>query len=165
MTEFRKANEDEAEECYRVLDEARTFQRRNGLHQWTDSYPSLLDVLNDIRRGTAYVLLEDGRIEGYLCLSFDGEKAYEDPTAHFRLQAPYGVIHRLAVAEDAHGKGYAGKMLNGAEEIVRRRNVPCVRIDTHPDNAIMRRLLKKNGYEECGFVKIHGIRIAYDKIL
>lgn len=165
MSEFRKAKESEAEECYRVLDEARAFQRSIGLHQWTDGYPSLEDVQNDLKAGTAYVLTDGQGIEGYLSLSFNGEKAYEDPEAHFRLDAPYGVIHRLGIGKNGHRKGYADKMLLEAEKVCLEKGVTYLRIDTHEANSIMRHVLEKNGYKRCGTVKIHGLRLAYDKIL
>lgn len=88
------AQPSEAQACYAIIEEGRAFQKTQGFVQWTDSYPLLEHVENDIRSGTAWALKNDeGDIAGYICIDFAGEPAYD--TIHggaWRLDEPSGVL-------------------------------------------------------------------------
>jgi len=58
---------------------------------------------------------------------------------------PYAVIHRIAVL--ASGRGTGSFCIEWC--LGRCRNI---RIDTHPDNIPMQRLLGKNGFSLCGMI-------------
>ena len=85
--------------------------------------------------------------------------------------ACYGVVHRVAVSASCKGRGAASLLLACAEELTRDRGCESVRIDTHPGNLPMRRLLEKSGYAECGVIYIAHAeagtpeRIAYEKLV
>ena len=88
----------------------------------------------------------------------------DDPTYHridfgsWKSDAPYAVIHRIAVKH--HGKGIIDFCFN---ECFRLQG--NLRIDTHRDNIPMQKCLIRNGFEYCGVIYLANgdERLAYQK--
>ncbi|MBQ7503416.1 N-acetyltransferase [bacterium] len=141
---------------------ARRFMRESGnSEQWKDSRPSAEAMRRDIDRGNSYVVEDDsGRICGVFAFVIG-----EDPTyAHIEggrwlNDRPYGTLHRIA--GDGTFKGLFKLILDFCEA-----QTSDIRIDTHRDNAIMRRLTEKNGFRYCGVIYVDDgtPRLAYHKI-
>lgn len=80
-------------------------------------------------------------------------------------------MHRVCVAEEAKGKGVAGKMFAHGFRMAETLGFSSVRIDTHPGNIPMQRALGKAGFERCGEIHLAGgpekgsLRIGFEKIL
>ena len=89
----------------------------------------------------------------------------EDPTylviddGSWLNDEPYGVIHRIAVAQP--GQGLIAQIFDWS-----LAQCPNLRIDTHVDNAPMRRALEKYGFAYCGIIRIFNgdERIAFHKV-
>lgn len=146
-----------AEEIYKA---AREFMRETGNPtQWAGEYPAAWDIAEGIKDGTSYVMEDDGEIIAtfYFRIGRDStyDKIYE---GEWKNGEPYGVIHRIAVKY--HGRGIAARCF---EECFRLSG--NLKIDTHRDNAPMRRALEKRGFEYCGIIYIEngGERLAYQK--
>ena len=73
--------------------------------------------------------------------------------------APYGVIHRIAVGES--GKGVAAECFAFAET-----HCTNLRIDTHENNKPMQHVVEKNGFQCRGIIYISdgSPRIAYEML-
>ena len=107
----------------------------------------------------------DDRIVATAMIGFSGERDYDRIeegswlTSCTSERPCYGVVHRVAVASDGKNRGAATFLL------------ASVRIDTHPGNAPMRKLLAKAGYEQCGIIYIAHAeggtpeRIAYERFV
>ena len=104
--------------------------------------------------------MDEGEIAGVFCF-FKGT----DPTyatiyeGAWLSDAPYGVMHRVAVAK--RGRGVASACFDYA-----LGQCGNVRIDTHRDNQPMQAALLKNGFAYCGIIYLaNGAeRMAYQKI-
>ncbi|MBQ8276780.1 MAG: GNAT family N-acetyltransferase [Clostridia bacterium] len=143
---------------------ARQYMRTQGNPtQWAGGYPPEALIREDIAQGYCHLCCdaENGEILGVFCF-FIGE----DPT-YRRIEdgawlndAPYGVIHRIAVGENAHRRGVASFCFAYAFE-----RCGNVKIDTHLDNLPMQRSLEKNGFVRCGTIHLANgdPRIAYQK--
>ena len=150
-------------EIYR---QARQIQLDSGnLHQWREGYPSQEIVRGDIDRGVSYVI-EDENSGGTLVGAFAFIPG-EDPTYKYIEGGswlddvkPYGTIHRLAGMRGCHG--IAALCFDWCW-----RQIPNLRIDTHEDNAIMKRCVEKAGFKYCGVIYLLSgdPRIAFQKIL
>lgn len=143
-----------------VYSEAREFMRENGNPtQWGTGHPAESILQDDIPKRQLYVYTESGEI-----LAVFAYIQGIDPTyvhiyeGQWPSDAPYGVIHRMAVA--ARGKGVASHCFNWA-----LAQCPELRIDTHRDNAPMQRALRKNGFQYCGIIYLPNgdERIAFQK--
>jgi hypothetical protein len=80
--------------------------------------------------------------------------------------AIYGVIHRIAVAENCTTKGIANMVIFHCENLLQKQSIPSMRIDTHPYNLLMQHILKKIQYTYCGIITLESeaIRLAYEKV-
>ena len=96
----------------------------------------------------------------YFCVGNDPtyEKIYEGA---WQNDDEYGVIHRIAVSRDSHGRGVASFIYSHCFAICKN-----LRIDTHRDNLPMQKVLKRNGFKYCGIIYLESgaERIAFQKI-
>lgn len=145
-----------------ILDIAHETMRRTGNPtQWPDTYPSLELVTNDVVARIAYVILHNGSIVATFTLIPSPEPVYAGLTGPGWLDdvRPYHVIHRVAAAPDVHGVFDA--IIRFCESVTDN-----LRIDTHPDNVIMRHCILKHGFSFCGtvFYPGGGYRIAFQRL-
>ena len=157
---IRKATYADLPDILRIYENARTYMSASGNpHQWGNTYPPLSLVEDDIERRRCHICMEDDQIIGVFCFFKGKEPTYETIYDGAWIDdAPYGVIHRVAVAE--HGKGVASQCF--AYAIQKCGNV---RIDTHRDNIPMQKALLKNGFTYCGIIHLENgdERLAYQK--
>lgn len=161
------AKECEINECYKILDDGRKFQRLQGFIQWNDTYPNLQTVIGDVNESLGYVIKLGDKIVSYCCIRFDGEPVYDDINGNWSSDEPYAVVHRLAISQDFRGQGLGKEVLRAICDYVKRRGINYLRVDTGLENVIMQRTLEKNGFNKCGTVCYYsldtGLRYAYDK--
>ncbi len=144
-----------------IYENAKRFMRESGNpNQWNSGTPNIDTAREDMEKGVGYVVEEDGKIIATFMFSLDGEptyaKIYEGEWLSDEL---YGVIHRIAVAEQ--GRGIIGFCIDQC--FSRCQNL---RIDTHRDNLPMQRALQKRGFQYCGIIYLENgdERLAYQKI-
>ncbi len=154
------AKEDQLPRILEIYENARRFMRGSGnMTQWAGGYPPVDLLREDLQRSRLYVCTEGEAVLAVFCY-FEGE----DPTYRqifegaWQNDCPYGVIHRIAVAEQ--GKGVAAFCFAHCFE--RCKNL---KIDTHADNLPMQRALEKNGFVRCGVIHLENgdPRIAFQK--
>lgn len=164
---FRKAEVQEAERIWGIIQEAIDKRKDEGSSQWQDGYPNLEVVKQDIDRGYGYVSINPaGLLTGYLALIFDGEPAYEAIAEQWLTNRPFSVVHRIAVSQENYIKGQATWMLEQAEAESLKQGFLSLKVDTNYDNAGMLRVLDKLGYVYCGDVYFRGsARKAFEKKL
>ena len=158
--EIRPARAEDLPSILALYDAGRAYMRANGNQsQWGDGYPSASLVQEDIAGGNCFLCVENENPVGVFCY-FNGS----DPT--YRViedgawlnEAPYGVLHRIAVA--AHRRGVASAAF--AFCLSRCQNL---RVDTHEDNLPMQQALLKNGFVRCGIIHLPNgdPRVAFQK--
>ena len=125
-------------------------------NQWGPEYPGVTLLLEDIRKGNLYVILENETPRGCFVLA-EGE----DPTyaviedGAWSQEEHYGTIHRLA--------GNGGGIFRACIAFCKEK-CDYLRVDTHKDNRIMLGLLEEAGFSRCGkiYVADGTERIAFD---
>lgn len=165
---FRKGRNIDAEKIMIIIDEAKEALKSQGINQWQDGYPNLETIKSDLSQGEAYVLEDQEKIMAYVILSFGKEKTYNKIyEGHWLSEEEYAVIHRIAVSKESKGKGISHELLKSLEKITLENNIKSIKIDTHRQNEIMRKLLEKNNYKYCGIIYLEdgSERIAFEKIL
>ena len=166
MLELARAREGDLGVAMQIIDSAKEYLREQGIDQWQTGYPDEACLGEDIRAGKGYLVTQDGEVIGYACLDLDGEPAYDDLEGTWATEEPYLVVHRLALAPSARGRGLSGKVFHLAEDFARERGVNAVRVDTDEDNHGMRHVLEKNGYTYRGVIWFdNSTKIAFDKTL
>ncbi len=159
------AQMDELEACYGMIESGRRFQREQGFQQWPDHYPSVETVRQDILECKGYALKTDRVISGYLCITFDGEPAYDEIEGEWQTEPPYAVVHRMAIGGEFRGHGLAGIAFRLIEKLCAANQIKGIRIDTDFPNKRMQHVLEKYGFMYRGVVDYqgYGTRMAYDK--
>ncbi|MBQ7161151.1 MAG: tRNA (guanosine(46)-N7)-methyltransferase TrmB [Clostridia bacterium] len=148
-----------------MFDDARAYMKKNGIDQWQDGYPTPEILREDVEKGRAYVLETSGKPVAYAVLCFGEEPTYREISGSWPDDLPYAAIHRIVVAKEHKGMDLARKMFNGFETVCRGKGINEIRCDTHADNRSMRRALEKNGFTECGTIRLENgaPRVAYCK--
>ncbi len=142
-----------------ITDMARQFMRSEGnTSQWVNGYPSQEFMTSEIEQGHCFVCIHDNdEVFALFCL-IEGE----DPTydviedGSWINDEPYATIHRFA--SDGTMKGVSDFVFDWC-----KKHHDNIRVDTHEDNAVMRRALTRNKFKECGVIYVADgtPRIAY----
>lgn len=154
-----------AQLCYEIIDAGRAYQRSLGFTQWSDTYPNLQTIQDDISHHRGYCLLHADALTGYVALMFSDEPCYHDPRATWHHNLPYATIHRFALASSVRGKHLATPALDAISTYCRARGFSYVRVDTGLSNLPMQHALERAGFMPAGMVDVHGDRLAYDKLI
>lgn len=175
-TEFRKSRPEDVQAILSIIAQAQAFLKARGVDQWQDGYPDEAVVRRDMQAGVGYVLTcqertEAPRVCGMATIVWDGEPSYAKIyDGAWTTGAPYACIHRIALDSTRRGTGLSGVLMREAEKEILGRGFHSVRIDTHQDNQVMRRMLEKNGYRHCGTIYLSrtlpeqgAARVAYEK--
>lgn len=162
MYSFRPATLAELPQILSIYQKAREFMRATGNPgQWGDHHPAEYLLREDIAKEQLMLCMDGAQI---LCVF-----AYipgVDPT-YLRIEdgnwlndAPYGVIHRMAVSRQ--GQGIAAVCFDWA-----LCQCPNLRIDTHAENRPMQAALEKSGFTRCGTIYLLNgdPRIAFHKAI
>ena len=160
-----------------IIEDGRRALGALGIDQWQGGYPHRAVIEDDTARGDSYVVEADDRIVATAMIGFSGERDYDRIeegswlTSCTSERPCYGVVHRVSTAAESRGRGAAVFAMAGAEGLARERGAASVRVDTHPGNVPMQRLLEKHGYERCGTIEVRDVfgrqkrRVAYERLL
>lgn len=160
--EIRKAALKDLPRILEIYAGAREFMAQTGNpRQWgSRNWPPEALIRQDIQREKCHVCVEGDRILAVFYYDFGPDI---DPTYRkiegpgWSKTGPYGVVHRIAAAA---GRGAGRFCLRWAVE-----KAGSLRIDTHPDNRVMQRLLEGLGFEKRGIIHVaedNDPRYAYE---
>lgn len=156
----------EAEIAMHLIDDAREYLKKQGIDQWQQEYPNISNIKSDIVHKRGYFVTDSSHIFAYLCIDFEGEPAYAAINGKWISDLPYAVIHRLAVSSEYKGQGFADIAFHLTEKLCLERGIYNIQVDTDENNAIMRHILTKHGFEYCGTVQFESSeKFAYEKLL
>ena len=145
--EIRRTTETDIPRLQEIFAYARRFMAGTGNpSQWTDGYPSVAQIMEDIRRNESYVCLSDGQIVGTFVMRTEKDPTYDVIyDGAWKNDNPYATIHRIATFGQVRG------LFN---EVMRfaLQTLGTVRIDTHRDNKVMRHIVEKAGFRYCGII-------------
>ena len=161
----RTATADDLPRIMEIYAHARAFMASTGnARQWgATNWPPVELIRHDIQAGRSFVCERGGRVVGVFF--FDSGRDIEPTYAAIEDGAwigndDYGVVHRIA--SDGSVKGIGTFCITWAFD-----QCGHLRIDTHPDNAVMQNLLAKLGFTRCGIIHVQeddDPRFAYEKI-
>lgn len=141
-------------------------RRLDGSNQWQDGYPNLKVLENDITNGNGFILVDADEIVGYCAILINDEPEYERIVGSWLTNDDFVVYHRVAIAEEHLGKGYAKTMMRFIEEFAIENGISSIKVDTNFDNHAMLNLLNSLDYVYCGEVYFRGSpRKAFEKVL
>ena len=163
---IRQARPEDMEKIVAIFESGQKFLKDQGLPQWQDGHgPTGPMAAEDIQKGHGYVLVFQGEVAGYAALvpAPDGspplaEGQWKDP------EERHIVIHRVALAEHLRGQGLSRQFLRDTVIAAGLLGYRDIRIDTHPGNVIMQKIIEQVGFSHRGTMHLpisHGERLAY----
>jgi GNAT superfamily N-acetyltransferase len=163
---LRKAQASEKNDIWVILQQAIEQRRKDGSNQWQNGYPNEQVVQDDIAKGYAYVLVDDGVIIAYAAVIFEREPAYDHIEGKWLTDGDYLVVHRVATSDAAKGKGAATRLFELLESLCLEKGIFSIKVDTIFDNFRMMKLLDKLHYTYCGQIFFANAWCrAYEKVL
>ena len=167
---FLTAKKEDLYRIMQIIGEAQAYLAAQHIDQWQNGYPNEQTILKDIQNDESYILESDGSIQiATAMFTTKNEPTYTNIEGNWitKIDAKYGVIHRMAVCENFRGTGIAKFIFNHFEQILKQNSIQSMRIDTHENNLGMRTLLKKLGYVFCGVIYLDNDdkRLAFEKLI
>ncbi|MEG0376383.1 MAG: GNAT family N-acetyltransferase [Raoultibacter sp.] len=176
--ELRKAEVSDLDYIMEILAQGRVSLAALGIDQWQGGYPHREVIEADIARGESFVAAdESGLPVATAMIACRDEIDYRHITdgtwltESFEDSPCYVVVHRVAVSPQSKNGGIAVSFLDHAAAIANNLGCASIRIDTHPGNVPMQKLLEKCGFTRCGIIYISHAegatpeRFAYEKLI
>lgn len=150
----------EIEELFRkvILD-----MRQKGIDQWDEQYPDSSVLRADAVSGSAYGLVEQGKLIGYIAM--DEIQASEYASVAWRESDCRALaLHRLCVRPTNQRSGFADMLMLRAEEVARERGYGAIRLDSFEGNKPALYVIERNDYAFVGTVRFRkGVFKCYEK--
>ncbi len=164
--EFIPAEKRDIPVIWEILRSAIKRRKADGSNQWQDGYPNLSVLEADISQKQGFILTKKSQIIGYTAVTMNDEPQYDNIDGAWITQGDFIAFHRVAIATDFIGKGYAQQLILCIHDYARKMNIGSIKADTNFDNPAMKSIFDKLGYSYCGEVLINGSpRRAYEKVL
>lgn len=165
----RKAGEHDLPAILMIIDAARTLLANRSIPQWQkDSGPNQEDLSRELVAKRLFVMIVDEEVAGVAVITDEIDPAYEAmETPWQEIDTVYASIHRFALAPQYQGQGLANWFMLQLIEICELAGYKDIRIDTHPQNIAMQKVIVQSGFERRGMVYLSvpdGERYAYQKV-
>jgi predicted amidohydrolase/GNAT superfamily N-acetyltransferase len=142
---IEKATLSEINELFQIYLNGKNELAKNGIYQWTETYPTRPIIESDVNKGVLYVLKNDQEIIGAINLSEEQEPEY-DTVKWNDKNSNILVIHRLVIDPRFQGKGYARKLMDFAETYACKNKYSSIRLDAYSQNKRVIEFYKKRKY-------------------
>jgi len=163
---FKRAEQSDIPAIWKMLQAAIARRKADGSTQWQDGYPNPDVVGRDIEKRAGYVLWHGEQVAGYIAIMINDEPAYDELVGNWLSQGDYIVYHRVVVATQFLGLGFAQRLMEYAEQVALQHGIKSIKADTNFDNQPMLHLFEKLGYLYCGEVTFRGTpRKAFEKLV
>ena len=155
MTYVRKACLSDVEEIMHIIEQGRSLLAKEGIPQWTGTYPSRDLIEHDIRHGVAYVLVFSNQVAGFASMIAGVEAYYNNlHDGSWANEDPYCTIHRFGISPDFKGNHLGEFFFSGLVTLAYAEGIKNVRADTHDKNARMKYIMEKQGFVKRGYVEV-----------
>ena len=166
QTQFRKAITQEIPQIWAIIQKAIQRRKADGSKQWQDGYPNEESIQKDVENEVGFVLTDGENIIGYSAVLINDEPEYANIEGKWLTDGDFMVYHRVAIAEEYLGKGFAKMMIENIHQYAIENSIYSVRADTNFDNHAMLKIFNDLGYSYCGEVYFRGsARRAFEKVL
>lgn len=132
----------------KIKKDALAYMANQNNDQWNETYPPVASYIDFIKAGNLHVMEEEGRVVGMIGLVDVQDEEYKPlPWSSTGKEL---VVHRLALAEEVYGRGYAKYLLSYAIDIAKKTNVAIIKLDTYSKNKTAQKLFLDIGFTYVG---------------
>ena len=166
----RRAEPSDLNNILKVIENGRETLRKSGIPQWQNNEgPNQVRIEEDLSLDEGYVLIEQDKIVGYGTITKGNQAGYGEITGGEWLPSKeYVSLHRVAIhsgiRERGKGQFFLSHLISGAIAL----GHTDIRIDTHPKNMRMQKVIEKSGFLYRGDILLEvtdGERKAYQIII
>ena len=150
---IRKAQILDLENIMKMYKSCVTGMIKIGIDQWDDTYPDAETIFQDLKNQTYYVVEEKGKILGGINIDQNQDTTYLDINWK-DTSNQFLVIHRLGVKEEHWGHGIGKDLMIFTEELVKKRFLKSIRLDTYSGNPKAMDFYIRLGYRELGVIHL-----------
>jgi len=159
-----KAKINDVTKIEKLIKEAKLYLKENNVDQWQDGYPNSKIILNDINLKNGYILKDDKEIVAYFAIDLFEDPNYQEIDGKWLNNGDYASLHRLCIANKYRGKGISDDIFTFVKGYVKNHRIYNIKIDTHKDNLVMKKIIENQGFEYCGIITLKrdkSLRMAY----
>lgn len=145
---MRLAVMDDLPRLLEIKADAVAYMTSQNNDQWNEDYPTVEGYMDFIESGYMHVLEEEGVIIGMVGLVDEQDEEYK--TMPWSSTGKELVVHRLAIAKEVYGRGYAKFLLSYAIDVAKKTNVAIIKLDTYTKNKTAQKLFLDMGFTYVG---------------
>ncbi len=119
---------------------------QQGLDNWGESYPPVVQIREDIAEGHLFCLMLGNDLLGVIVLNEAQPRQFEQVNWLYQSKKIL-VLRRLAIAVQQQGQGYAQKMMRFAEEYAQKYHYGAIRLDAYSINDRLLKFYERLGYQ------------------
>ncbi|MBO0476093.1 GNAT family N-acetyltransferase [Vagococcus sp. DIV0080] len=162
----RLGKENDLEQILAVIDSGRKQLASRNIPQWRNNEgPNKAVIMTDLQLEEGYVLLEDKEIVGYGTITKGKQEGYEPiKNGEWLGEEAYVSLHRIAIKETIKERGKGQFLLSYLILEAQKQGYTDIRIDTHPLNIPMQKVIQKAGFNFRGEIVLPvtaGERLGY----
>ena len=132
----------------------------NGIDQWDETYPNIEIITEDLLAQTYFVAEENEKIIGGINIDQNQDETYL--TIDWRdKSSSFLVVHRLGVKEECWGEQIGKRLMIFAADLVVKKRLKSIRLDTYSGNPKAMKFYKKLGYFQLGYIYLKEGRSEY----
>ncbi|MCP3926559.1 MAG: GNAT family N-acetyltransferase [Desulfobacterales bacterium] len=147
--EILAANLKDSKKIFSIIERCKEKLVSQGIYQWDDEYPNLINIQEDINTGALYEGVLESQIASIISFNENQEKEYL--TVNWRYtNGIILVIHRLAVDPDFQGLGLSSILMKYVENYAIENSYSAIRLDAYTGNEMILDFYRRKGYQEAG---------------
>lgn len=147
---YRLANLADIENICALIEGAIKEMETWQIFQWDELYPTRDDFIEDIKRESLYLALDEDEIVALYVISDESDEAYKRANWKYDADTAY-ILHRFCVSPLFQNRGIGKAVLLHIEEQIKDMGYESVRLDVFTENPFAQRLYRNNGYEVTGY--------------
>ena len=125
------------------------YMQSEGFTHWGGDYPNEAIYRRDILRGSQYVYILNGNVEGMVSYDVHHHEYFDRIDWNPHNKSAY-FAHRLAVSPKHQNKGIANKLMDFVENIAKEDNIDSIRLGAFKDYDKVIGFYTKRGYKPMG---------------
>lgn len=157
---IEKANPKQLNGIFEIFVECKRSLEKENIFQWTEQYPALHHIADDIQNGFLYSMNNEGKSLGVIHISNIEEPEYKT-VVWSDSNGTCLVIHRLAVHPENQKQGLAGNLMDFAENVAIESGYTSIRLDVYSGNERALRFYENRGYQKRGEVNFSGRELPF----
>lgn len=130
---------------FEIYKRSKNKLEEEGIYQWTENYPNISIVEQDLKEGVLYVLKDGKEIVSAINISEKQEPEYKQINWEFD-DSKVLVIHRLVIDSKHQRKGYARQLMDFAENYAKENKYSSIRLDAYSAHKRVIEFYKKRNY-------------------